>query len=164
MVDFYQEVMGFRVSDRMPYPADAPFSEGVWLRCGTDHHVLALFGLREAPPPSADARNPRPGMHHMAFELTSFEELRAAARYVRGRGLPLRGVRGGGPGCQLRLYFWDPEDNLIELYWALDQIGWDGVARPYPPIEEVDLETLEVDAWLAWKGPEFQAAAAPRSA
>lgn len=46
----------------------------------------------------------------------------------------------------------EPEGNLVELYWALDQVGWDGRSRPYPPIEEVDLETFDVAAFLAWKG------------
>jgi len=147
MVDFYCRVLGMQISDRMRYPDGGPLVEGVWLRCNTDHHVLALFQPR-AP---ADAPAGPSGLHHVAFELGSFEELRRASRWISERYWPPRAVRQGGPGCQLRVYFPDPESNLVELYWALDQIGWDGQSRPYPPIEDVDLETFDVDAFLAWK-------------
>jgi len=163
ITEFYREVLGMRESDRMPYPEDSPFTEGVWLRCNNDHHVISIFGLRDPPPRTGDTRAPKPGTHHIAFELGSFEELRTAARYVREQGIPVQGMRTGGPGCQLRVYFWDPEDNMVELYWGLDQIGWDGHARPYPPIEPIDLETFDVSAWLEWKGQEFASTGTPTS-
>jgi len=146
MVDFYRNALGMEVSDRMAY-AEGPLAEGAWLRCNTDHHVLALFALRGGP---ADRGAGGLGLHHLAFELATFEELRRAVRFLREHG-SLQSVRQGGPGCQLRAYFHDPEGNLVELYWRLDQIGWDGRSRPYPPIEEVDLETIDLAAFLAWK-------------
>ena len=154
MVEFYCTALGMQVSDRMAYPDGGPLVEGVWLRCNADHHVLALF-RPSAAASDGDAAGPY-GLHHVAFELGSFEELRRAARHVAQHHGPLRAVRQGGPGCQLRIYFPDPEGNLVELYWALDQVGWDGRIRPYPPIEDVDLETFDVDAFLAWKsgGPD----------
>jgi catechol 2,3-dioxygenase len=148
MVEFYRTVLDMQVSDRMAYPNGAPLVEGTWLRCNSDHHVLALFT------PRAPASGETPGaygLHHIAFELASLEELRRAARCVTEHHGPPRAVRQGGPGCQVRVYFPDPEGNLVELYWALDQVGWDGRSRPYPPIEDVDLETFDVDAFLAWK-------------
>jgi len=155
MVSFYCETLGLQVSDRMPYPEDSPLTEGVFLRCNSDHHVLSRFGARNPAPREPGRSEGRLGMHHVAFEMASFEDLRAAVRTIRERGLPIRSMRHGGPGCQIRIYFWDPEDNLIELYWALDQVGWDGRSRPWPPMEEIDIETFDIDAWLEWKGPEF---------
>ncbi|MBS1843390.1 MAG: VOC family protein [Actinobacteria bacterium] len=161
MVRFYCEVIGMQVSDRMSFPETSPIRDGVWLRIGTDHHVLSMFDLRDgAEAPTAQDSYPLPshGLHHMAFEMASFEDLRRAARVVREQQIPLQGMRTGGPGCQLRLYLWDPEGNIIELYWALDQIGWDGRARPYPPVETINLESVDVDSWLEWKGAEFASA------
>ncbi len=158
MVRFYCDVLGFHVADRMTFSETSPIRDGVWLRIGTDHHVLSVFDLREgeAPPPPEDAYPiPNSGLHHVAFEMASFEDLRQAARQVREEQIPLQGMRTGGPGCQIRLYFWDPEGNIIELYWALDQIGWDGRSRPYGPVETIDIESLDVDRWLDAKGPEF---------
>jgi catechol 2,3-dioxygenase len=147
MVDFYRTALDLEVSDRMMYPADAALAEGTWLRCGADHHVLALLRPRAAMEGVGAY-----GLHHLAFEVGSFEELRRAASWIAERYWPPRAVRQGGPGCQLRVYFPDPEGNLVELYWALDQIGWDGRSRPYPPIEDVDLETFDPAAFLVWKG------------
>jgi catechol 2,3-dioxygenase len=156
MVDFYCGVLGMQVSDRMTFAAESPVREGVWLRINSDHHVISMFDLKEATDEVAEERPaPKPGLHHIAFEMSSFDDLRRAAQYVREHNLPLQGQRTGGPGCQLRLYFFDPEGNIIELYWALDQIGWDGKARPFPPVETIDLEALDVDAWLEEKGSEF---------
>ncbi len=161
LVDFYCDVLGLQVSDRMEYPPDSEISDGVFLRCNSDHHVISMFGARDPlpAPGEADRSETAPGMHHVAFEMASFEDLRAAARHVREHDLHVRSMRIGGPGCQIRIYFWDPEYNLIELYWALDQIGWDGRSRPWPPFEEIDIETFDIDAWLEWKGPEFSRAA-----
>ena len=80
LVAWYEEVLGFQVSDRMPYPEDHPFYEGVWMRCNSDHHVLSAFGLRETPSPSGDPRAMNvPGFHHVAYEMESFEDLRRIA-------------------------------------------------------------------------------------
>jgi catechol 2,3-dioxygenase len=155
-VAFYERVLGFQVSDRMPFPDDSPFYEGVWLRCNTDHHVMSVFGMRKPSDGQSAARSGRHGLHHLGFEMGSFEDLKRAARYVREHDIPLQGMRTGGPGLQLRLYFWDPEDNIVELYWAMDQVGWDGSTRPFPPVTDIDIETIDVDAWLEMKGPEFK--------
>ena len=77
-----------------------------------------------------------PGFHHVAFEMESFEDLRRIARYARDNDIPIAGMRTGGPGVQLRVYIWDPDDHMVELFWGLDQIGWDGSTRPYPPLRD----------------------------
>lgn len=155
LVAFYEETLCLQVSDRMPYPEDSPWYEGVWMRCNTDHHVLSIFGLREPDEGPSTARGARAGLHHLAFELSSVDDLKRAACFARENEIPLQGMRTGGPGVQLRLYLWDPEDNIVELYWGLDQIGWNGESRPYPPVENVDLESMDIDAWLELKGAEF---------
>lgn len=159
MVSFYCDVVGMQVADRMPFAETSAIREGVWLRIGTDHHVISMFDLREqseqAPPSQSSYPTPSAGLHHIAFEMASFEDLRRAARQVREREIPLQGMRTGGPGMQLRLYFWDPEGNIIELYWALDQIGWDGQSRPFTPVESIDIESVDIERWLENKGPEF---------
>lgn len=159
-VAFYERVVGLQVSDRMPFPDDSPFYEGVWMRCNSDHHVISVFGLRDSTGGPSTAQASRAGLHHLGFEMASFEDLKRAVRYVRDHDVPLQGMRTGGPGAQLRVYFWDPEGNIVELYWAMDQVGWDGSTRPYPPVTNIDIETLDIDAWLEMKGPEFKPGAA----
>lgn len=159
-VEFYERVLGFRVSDWMTFPQESPFDKGVWMRCNSDHHVISVFRPKQDPPEApSTARSTVPGLHHMGFEMSSFEDLLSAVRYAREQGLEIQGMRTGGPGMQLRLYIWDPEDNIVELFWGMDKVGSDGTTRPYEPVTNIDLEQFDVDAWLQMKGIEFTAPA-----
>jgi catechol 2,3-dioxygenase-like lactoylglutathione lyase family enzyme len=158
MVAFYVDVLDMQVSDRMTFPETSAFDEGVWLRINADHHVISLFGLRDRGEPRD--RTPVAGVHHIGFEVSSFEDLLAILHYARENDVAVQDTRQGGPGNQLRVYLYDPENNIVELYYAMDKVGWDGQTRPYPPVEHVELEEFDIDAWLAWKGSDFR----PRSA
>ena len=131
----------------MAYRPESPLLEGVWLRCGSDHHCLVLFGLRR---PSSPASGVPVGLHHLAFEVDSFDDLVAAHRAIRARE-PSIEARIGGPGWQVRVYLHDPDGNQVELYWDMDRIGWDGRSRPYIPVEAIDLDSFDLDAYLALK-------------
>jgi catechol 2,3-dioxygenase len=161
MVEFYENALDMQISDRMAYPEDSPFYEGVWLRINTDHHVISLFGLRDASATDAAGmgRRPRPGVHHIGFEVASFADLQSILDYARSHDVPVHATRSGGPGNQLRIYLLDPEENIVELYFAMDQVGWDGATRPFSPIEEIDLDGFDIESWLTGKGPEFKAGA-----
>ena len=50
-LQFYTEVMGFRVSD--VYTPDVAPGGMVFLRCNADHHGVALVGSMPPDPPSA---------------------------------------------------------------------------------------------------------------
>ncbi|MDF2562303.1 MAG: glyoxalase [Microbacterium sp.] len=168
LVDFYCRILGMEVSDWMPFPESSPYTKGAWIRCNTEHHVLSIFGLKAGAGVATertgqpgtwsnekDRRSAKAGLHHIAFELSDFEDLRRAAKLCREEGIEIQGTRKGGPGSQLRIYFWDPEENLIELFWAMDQIGWDGVTREYSPVEEIDIESFDIEAWIRAKGSAF---------
>jgi hypothetical protein len=62
-------------------------------------------------------------------------------------GLPIVNARIGGPGSQPRFYALDPDGNLVEFYWGIDHIGWDGATSPHPSIQEIDLEGFDFDAY-----------------
>jgi catechol 2,3-dioxygenase len=77
--------------------------------------------------------------------MNSSDDLVALYRRFEERGVPIVNARKGGPGNQPRFYGRDPDGNLLEFYWGIDQIGWDGVARAYPPIEEIELEKFDFE-------------------
>jgi catechol 2,3-dioxygenase-like lactoylglutathione lyase family enzyme len=79
---------------------------------GPDHHVLTLH--------SAD----KPGLHHLAFEVASLDELERAADELATRGLnilipPTAGLE---PGVAKAMRFCDPEGNLVELVAGVDAV------------------------------------------
>jgi catechol 2,3-dioxygenase-like lactoylglutathione lyase family enzyme len=152
-VAFYGDVLGLTVSDRETIQLpDERLVEGAWMRCGTDHHCIALFSPAAGPasPNGADPRD-RPGLNHLAFELATFAELQAAHAALKARGVEIVAQRQYGPGSQVRFYCLDPDGNRVEIYWDLDQVGWDGVTREPRTIEDIDLEAYDLDAFLAYK-------------
>jgi catechol 2,3-dioxygenase-like lactoylglutathione lyase family enzyme len=151
-VAFYTEVLGLTLTERFVYPEEdvghgSRVAAGAFVRCDANHHCISLFSLKggadEATAPSAY------GLHHLAFELTTPEELLGKYRELRALGVPIVSARRGGPGNQPRFYAHDPDGNLLEFYWAIDQIGWQGAPRAYPPIEEIELEQFDFAAYIA---------------
>jgi catechol 2,3-dioxygenase len=103
-----------------------------------------LFKLRRAVEPPAEHSF---GLHHIAFEMKTSDDLLAMYRRFEDLKVPIVNARKGGPGNQPRFYGLDPDGNLLEFYWNIDQIGWDGIPRPYSPIEEIELEDFDFDAY-----------------
>jgi len=115
MRDFYCDVLGMRVSDRLG-------DLGVWLRLGADHHTVALVGKGHAH------------FHHLAFEVVDWGELRVAFDHLaqHGRWLAWGPVRHG-LGQNLCGYVRIPEEEcFVELYCDMEQLGPDHEPRDWP--------------------------------
>lgn len=154
-VEFYSTYLGMRLTEKFDYE-EVPIGHGVavqagaFIRCDTTHHELSIFKLREdiLPGDAPDAPRYGFGLHHIAFELATPEELKALYGKMRDGGVEIVNARTGGPGNQPRFYARDPDGNLLEFYWGIDQIGWDGASRPYHPIAEIDLLAFDFDAFV----------------
>lgn len=118
---FYTEVLGFQVSD--VYAGDMLPGGVVFLRCNTDHHGIALFPAKAEPHPDA-------GLHHIAFEVATLDEVVRAREHLRARDVPIDFEGRRRAGCQIAVEFRDPDGHSLEIYWNIDQIGSDGRARP----------------------------------
>jgi catechol-2,3-dioxygenase len=118
---FYTEVLGFRVSD--VYGEDMVPGGAVFLRCNTDHHGVALFRANDAEPGNA-------GLHHMAFEVGTLQEVFRAREHLRRHDVPLDFEGRRRAGCQIAVEFRDPDGHRLEIYWNIDQIGTNEKARP----------------------------------
>jgi len=117
---FYTEVLGLKVSDTYP---DSMMPGGmVFLRFSTDHHGIALVG-------AAGPKPARVGLHHMAFEVATLDEVFRARDYLQMQGATIVYQGRRRAGCQIAVEFLDPDGHHLEVYWGLDQIGSDGRAR-----------------------------------
>jgi catechol 2,3-dioxygenase-like lactoylglutathione lyase family enzyme len=120
-VRFYTEVLGFEVSDVYP---EAMMPGGmVFMRCNADHHGVALVGSL------ADASHSTE-LNHMAFEVSSLDEVLRARDHLRRHGVAVDFEGRRRAGCQIAVEFRDPDGHRLEIYWGLDQIGSDGIVRP----------------------------------
>jgi len=120
-VAFYTGVLGFRVSDI--YGDDMMPGGMVFMRCNTDHHGVALVG-------AAAGSTGRRDLHHMAFEVGTLDEVFRARKFLRECGATIVFDGRRRAGVQIAVEFLDPDGHNLEIYWNIDQIGTDGVARP----------------------------------
>ena len=118
---FYTEGLGFRVSD--VYPATMVPGRMVFMRCAQDHHGVALVGGAEAPGNGNE-------LNHMAFEVSSIDEVFRARDHLEKHGVEISYLGRRRAGCQVAVEFFDPDNHMLEIYWGIDRIGTNENARP----------------------------------
>jgi catechol 2,3-dioxygenase len=119
--EFYTQILGFKVSD--VYPETMMPGGMVFLRCGTDHHSLALVG-------AAEHRSGNKELHHFAFEVATLAEVIRARDRLRAHEVQIDFEGRRRAGCQIAVEFRDPDGHSVEIYWGVDQVGSDGRVRP----------------------------------
>jgi catechol 2,3-dioxygenase len=128
--DFYTSTLGLKV-------AHEDLERGtVFLSFGREHHDLALFQLATGEPPAAN----QPGLHHVAWRLGSFDELRAAYKELKAMGVPVSTTEHN---VTRSVYFPDPDGNGVELYCDMVENGFETMRTLGPKREPLDLESDE---------------------
>jgi catechol 2,3-dioxygenase-like lactoylglutathione lyase family enzyme len=124
MTAFYTDYLGFSVTERTGEPG----RRAVFLRNGTEHHSLVLLDkslrseLRLSPHTSCMA---------IGMEVGSYEQLRAAVGFLRGLGYTLVDIPAElYTGIDYAAHVRDPDGHLVQLYYYMEQVGWDGRPRP----------------------------------
>jgi len=131
-VDFYTQVLGFRVSD--VYPDSMIDGKMIFMRCNNDHHGVALVG--GAPHESKNIE-----LHHMAFEVSTLDEVLLAREHLKKNDVRILFEGRRRAGVQIAVEFLDPDGHWLEIFWGLDQVGPRDKARP--PEEWVEEFSLE---------------------
>lgn len=118
---FYRDLLGFKVSDFIE-------GRGYFFHYGGDHHAFVLFNR----PASAGQAEPESDItiNQITWQTGSLAEVVSGARYLREQGVPIRRVGRDMPGSNWHAYVYDPDAHVIELYYGIEQIGWDGRSKP----------------------------------
>src|SRR5258706_1051612 len=122
---FYRNVLGFTLSEEVTWQGH----RCLFFRCNTEHHSLGLFPLaaREALGLSAQTKNAAFGL-----QLANFRQLKDAVKFFQQQGckvsdaLPLE----LHPGIEYAADVFDPDGHCVQLYCAMEQVGWDGKVKP----------------------------------
>lgn len=104
---FYTQVLGMRISD---------WSERqmTFLRCNSDHHVIALN------------QAPWTALNHIAYEMPSIDHFMRGIGSLRSHGIsPQWGPGRHGPGDNTFSYFTDPAGLVCEYTSEVEQIDED---------------------------------------
>lgn len=147
MLDFYTQVLGFRITDRGPLFENGP--EIVFMtQIDTDHHQLAFVGARRDEAPSNS-------VHHFAFRVENLDDVKAMNERLLADGRA-SGIQPLTHGNAWSVYFSDPEGNGIEVFcdtpWHVSQPQ----VRPWrieEPNEEVSAATRAAFAQEPGFGP-----------
>ena len=126
MRDFYARILGLTISDEdlergICFLSAAPDAE---------HHELALVRAKD---PSQKTHN----VQQVSFKVKSLDDVRAFYHRLRDERMKIDRTVTHGIACSV--YFFDPEDNRIELYYT----------TPYhvrqPLGEPIDLDKPDVE-------------------
>ncbi|CAG7612046.1 VOC family protein [Leucobacter soli] len=151
-VKFYTEVLGMKLTEIFYYDESraghgVAVLSGAFVRGAKDtiHHRLSIFTLRN---PTAQAPGATVlGLHHIAWEFDTRQDLIDMYHRFVEQSIPIVNARIGGPGNHARFYGLDPDGNINEFYYAIDQIGSDDVVRDHPPIQNIELDDFDFDAY-----------------
>ena len=126
--DFYTRALGLKV-------AHEDLERGaVFLSFGEQHHELALFQLATGQAPDET----QPGLHHMAWQLGSFEELQHAHKELKAMGIPIESTIEHN--VTRSVYFPDPDGNRVELYCDMVDNGFETMRTVGPRRDPLELE------------------------
>jgi catechol-2,3-dioxygenase len=126
MRDFYARILGLTISDEdlergICFLSAAPEAE---------HHELALVQARD---PAQKTHN----VQQVSFKVKTLDDVRAYYHRLLDAGMKIDRTVTHGIACSV--YFYDPEDNRVELYYT----------TPYrvrqPLGESIDLDRPDAD-------------------
>jgi hypothetical protein len=75
------------------------------------------------------------------LQLANYQQLRAAVTFLRENGVRVETniiPPELHPGIDYAAYAFDPDGHCIELYYYMEQLGWDGRPRPKQSRRHVD--------------------------
>lgn len=137
---FYRDVLGFRVSDILdyrdliedPHELDGLGSPlGYFMRHGTDHHSFVLFNRRVREALDREGRF-KAGItaNQITWQVGSLKEVVDAIDFLSSRGTRISRSGRDTPGSNWHTYAFDPDGHTVELYYGIEQIGWNGHSKP----------------------------------
>src|SRR3989442_5262035 len=69
-------------------------------------------------------------VNQFTWQVVPLQEISDAFDWFTKRGKPIRRAGRDLPGSNWHFYPPDPEGHTNELYYGIEQIGWDGYSKP----------------------------------
>ncbi len=156
---FYRDLLGFKVSDELDLSKRAPDKvkglgdpRGYFMRYGTDHHAFVIFNRRVREALDRERRFcPDVTVNQITWQCGSLGEVARAPAFFKERGVEIQRVGRDMPGSNWHVYVYDPAGHTNELYYGIEQIGWQGMSKPsamydrgfhdLPPLPQISEET-----------------------
>ncbi|MFE4612054.1 VOC family protein [Streptomyces niveus] len=182
-IAFYTDLLGFRVTDEVSLfdqvpPEVRPLLEDVvsdprmiFTSNSSDHHALLLAHRTFGTVNGNDRIAKDITLSQITWQVGTLQEVHDAEEYLRDKGVEFGRVGRDMPGGNWHIYFRDPDDNMVELYYGMEQIGWSRNSKPHamhyrgfdnrPPLPQMSeaaeiREALEkdIDVHSGWRPAE----------
>ena len=124
VINFYTETMGFEITEEVTYKGH----RCVYLRNNTDHHALSVYPMALAD----ELKLPRKSQcFSFGVRFYDYQQLRDGIAFLKKHGVKFIDIPPElSPGMDYTAYAIDPDGHLVQLYYYMEQIGWDGKPKP----------------------------------
>ena len=138
-IDFYSRLLGFRITDERDLSKIPGREEMVkrledpriiFMSHNSDHHAFLLAHKSLGAIFGDDATSKDITVNQITWQVGTLDEVFAAADYFREHQVEIRRVGRDMPGSNWHTYIRDPDGHTVELYYGMEQIGWDGRSKP----------------------------------
>ena len=137
-VEFYRDLLGFKLSDTLdfgkfpwaPKGGDLGDTRGYFMRYGTDHHAFVLFNKKVLDSRPDRKFAPEVTINQITWQCGSLREIGDAHSYFQEHAIPIQRVGRDMPGSNWHVYVYDPDGHTNELYYGIEQIGWNQASKP----------------------------------
>jgi catechol 2,3-dioxygenase-like lactoylglutathione lyase family enzyme len=129
---FYREELGFALTEELNYQGH----RCAFLRVNTEHHSLALYprALR-----SVLGLTETTSLMSFGLQVANYRQLRDAVSFLERAGMTVRRLPSElSPGIDYSAFAIDPDGHAMQLYYYMEQVGWDGKPRPASQRPKID--------------------------
>jgi catechol 2,3-dioxygenase-like lactoylglutathione lyase family enzyme len=133
-MEYYRDTLGFELSETVEWQGEKCY----FLRCDREHHSLGIYprAWREKLGLNSATSNASFGI-----QVANYKQLRDAVAFLREHGVRVETdiiPPELHPGIDYAAYAFDPDGHCIELYYYMEQVGWDGQVKPKSLRRQVD--------------------------
>jgi catechol 2,3-dioxygenase-like lactoylglutathione lyase family enzyme len=135
---FYTDLLGFKLSDVLdfgkapwvPKNVDLGDTRGYFTRYGTDHHALVLFNRKVLDHRPDRKFAAEVTINQITWQCGSLKEIVDANTYFQNTAVTIQRAGRDMPGSNWHVYVYDPDGHTNELYYGIEQIGWQQMSKP----------------------------------
>ncbi len=134
---FYVEDLGFRITDALnlgAIPGLGGLVEGVddphlyFTSHNSDHHAMLLNHRTISERMGVTAGEVT--VNQLTWQVGSLREVVEGHDYLKAQGVEVVRIGRDMPGGNWHVYFRDPDGHQNELYYGMEQVGWQRRSRP----------------------------------
>lgn len=123
-VDFYTDFLGFKVTEVVNYQGH----EFTFLRHGNEHHSLKLYPIEAREMLGLSDKTKSVGM---GMRVGSYKQLKDAVEWLKAEGVTfIEQPPELNPGIDYTAFALDPGGHVIQLFYYMEQLDWEGKRRP----------------------------------